>query len=68
MELRTDLEALKDGDEITLYPTDENPLHTKPVKATFSHGYFYCKGSDPADGPDYYFRDVFTFNEGFTKP
>ena len=66
--MRTDFESLEDGDEITLHPLPDNPLHKKPVKAIFASGYFHCEGSSPADGPDYYFGDVLRFNEGFTRP
>lgn len=65
--MRTDFENLSDGDVITLYPNGENLLHKRPVKATFSAGYFYCDGTNPTEGPDYYFGDVLRFNEGFTK-
>lgn len=65
--MRTDFENLEDGARITLHPNSENPLHKKPVAATYSGGYFYCDGSDPADGPDYYFRDVSAYNRGFVE-
>ena len=48
-----------------LYPTAENPLHDNPVNATYSGGFFYCDSSPPELGPDYYWRDVLTFNRGF---
>lgn len=64
--MRTDFENLKDGDVVTLHLNSHNPLHTKPVRATFAGGYYYCEGTDPMDGPDYYFRDVVQFNDGFT--
>lgn len=64
--MRTDIENLKDGDELTLHPNSINPLHKSPIKAVFSGGYFMCEGSDPELGPDYYFRDVLMYNEGFT--
>ena len=57
------LESLMDGDRVTLYPNATNPLHKRPVAAHFSGGYFYCDGTEPADGPDYYFGDVLTFND-----
>lgn len=66
-ELRTDFETLSDGDRITIYPHSENPLHKWPVKATFQGGYFYCDGTPPEEGPDYYFGDVLTWNDGFIK-
>lgn len=65
--MRTDFETLKDGDRVTLHPNAENPLHKKPVNATFASGYFYCEGTNPADGPDYYFGDVLRYNQGFTE-
>lgn len=64
---RTDFETLEDGDKVTLFPNADNPLHKKPVKADFAGGYFYCEGTNPAEGPDYYFGDVLTFNHGFEK-
>lgn len=64
-ELITDLAKLSNGDRVKLFPNNENPLHKHPVLATFQGGYFYCDGSPPEDGPDYYFRDVFQFNHGF---
>ena len=65
MELKTDFDKLKNGSFITLYPNGDNPLHSKPIMATYSDGYFYCKGSNPAEGPDYYLGDVLLYNEGY---
>jgi hypothetical protein len=65
--MRTDFESLTDGARITLYPTPENPLHRKAVNATYQGGYFFCDGTNPMDGPDYYMGDVFAYNEGFTE-
>ena len=59
----TDISQLPDGARVRLHPNDANPLHKKPVLATYSGGYFYCDGSDPMDGPDYYFRDVLRYND-----
>lgn len=64
--MRTDIENLENGQIITIHPGPGNPLHSKPVKASFSHGYFYCAGTKPADGPDYYWADFLLYNEGFT--
>lgn len=64
-EMRTDFENLQDGDRITLFPNSANPLHKRPKAATYSSGYFYCDGTSPIDGPDYYFTDVRAFNDGF---
>lgn len=63
--MRTDFQNLTDGDTVILQPNDANPIHKKPVKATFLSGYFYCEGSDPTLGPDYYFGDVLAYNDGF---
>ena len=63
--MRTDFENLSDGDVVTLHPNAINPLHKKPVTATFQGGYFYRQGTDPMEGPDYYFGNVLTFNDGF---
>ena len=64
--LRQDFENLSDGDRIVLHPNSDNPLHKRPVTATFQGGYFYCDGTNSTDGPDYYFRDVLAYNDGFT--
>lgn len=58
-----DLRDLEDGARVRLIPNAMNPLHKKPIFAVYSGGYFYCDGSDPLNGPDYYFRDVFSYNE-----
>ena len=58
-----EIENLQDGERVRLYPNSSNTLHKRPVDATYSQGYFYCDGSNPADGPDYYFGDVLTYNE-----
>ena len=63
--LNDDFDSLKDGDRIELFPNGLNPLHTKPFIATYSGGYFYAEKSDPMDGPDYYWRDVGLYNDGF---
>ena len=52
---------LNDGDRVRLYPNEINPIHRRPVEATYSNGYFYCDGTSPMDGPDYYFGDVLTY-------
>lgn len=57
------IESLCDGDRVTLHPNASNPIHKRPVGATFSGGYFYCDGTDPTEGPDYYFGDVLTYND-----
>ena len=64
--MRTDFENLKDGNRITLHPNADNPLHREPVAATYQSGYFYCDGTNPMDGPDYYLGDVLAYNDGFT--
>jgi hypothetical protein len=65
--MRTDFENLKDGEKIVLHPNAQNPLHKKPVRAIYDKGYFYCKGTNPMEGPDYYFGDVLRYNIGYTK-
>jgi hypothetical protein len=62
----TDINSLPDGSRVTLHPNSNNPLHKKPVQAFFSGGYFYCDGTSADQGPDYYFRDVLQFNDGWT--
>lgn len=66
--LRTDFQNIEDGSEVVLYPNKGNPLHKKPVTAHYTGGYFYCAGTRPEDGPDYYLGDVLKFNEGFAIP
>lgn len=51
---------------MVLHPNSSNPLHRSPVECVFQGGYFYAVNGNPADGPDYYWRDVFMFNDGFT--
>ncbi len=63
--MRQDFRNLNDGDRITLFPLPDNPLHDKPVRASFYGGYFYCDDSIPEDGPDYYLGDVLRYNEGY---
>lgn len=63
--MRTDFDNLQDGDRVTLFPNNANPLHKRAVAATYSNGYFYCDGSNPAGGPDYYWGDVLAYNDGF---
>jgi hypothetical protein len=60
-----DWSKLRDGDRIILHPNLENPLHSEPIKATFSDGYFYCEGSRPSEGPDFYWNDVHLYNTHF---
>ena len=62
MDMR-DVNELNDGDRVRLTPNAANPLHKKPVVATYSGGYFYCDGTSPMDGPDYYFGDVLAYND-----
>lgn len=63
--MRQDFDALMDGDRVILFPNATNPLHKKPVRASYQSGFFYCDGTDPIDGPDYYLRDVLAHNDGF---
>jgi hypothetical protein len=56
-----DLSELEDGAVVMLHPLPGNPLHRKPVRAVFSSGYFYCDGTKPENGPDYYWGDVLTY-------
>lgn len=65
--MRTDFNNLEDGARIKIHPRPENPLHKKPVIATYSSGYFYCDDRDPFYGPDYYFGDVLAYNLGFEE-
>ena len=64
--MNTDLNSLQDGSRVMLHPNSSNPLHKKPIQAVFYGGYFYCDGTPPDQGPDYYFRDVLQFNDGWT--
>lgn len=54
--MRQDFENLNDGDRIVLYPNGTNPLHKRPVTATFQDGYFYCDGTNPNEGAGLLFR------------
>lgn len=63
--MRTDFDNLQDGDRVMLFPNNANPLHKRATAATYSSGYFYCDGTNPLDGPDYYWGDVLTYNNGF---
>ena len=64
--MRTDFMEIENGERVTLHPSASNPLHKEPVKATFQSGYFYCDGTDPMEGPDYYLGDVMAYNDGYT--
>jgi len=64
--MREDFQNIEDGQSVILHPRPDNPLHKRPVKAVQQSGYFYCDGTDPMEGPDYYFGDVLKYNEGFT--
>ena len=69
MEIYFDWESLLqhgNGTKVILHPNEDNPLHDNPIEATLSDGYFFCEGSNPLDGPDYYFGDVAQYNEGFS--
>ena len=62
-----EFDEIEDGERVRLHPNATNPLHKKPVLATYSGGYFYCDDTDPADGPDYYFGDVLGFCDRIEK-
>lgn len=66
LEIKNDFNSLTDGQQVILVPNQDNPIHHEPVIATYTGGYFYCEGSDPTNGPDYYLGDVARFNTGFT--
>ena len=64
--MRTDLQNLEDGVRIKIFPKENNPI-TKLVRTgVYGGGYVYLDGSDPTEGPDYYWRDFLEYNEGFT--
>ena len=63
--MRTDFDKIESGQWIMLFPNDSNPLHKSPIKAFYNEGYYYCEGTDPNEGPDYYFRDVGQYNHGY---
>jgi hypothetical protein len=63
--MRTDFDKIEDGSLVLLHPNANNPLHKKPVKAVYARGYFYCQGTLPTEGPDYYLGDVLRYNDGF---
>ena len=62
-----DFENLCDGQRVRLFPNNTNPLHKRPINATYQSGYFYCDGTPPAEGPDYYLGDVLAYNDGFQR-
>ena len=64
-EARRDFEAILDGQKIRLFPKSNNPLHKKPFIAIHQYGYFYCEGTRPTEGADYYFGDVAMYNDHF---
>ena len=55
------IDELYDGARVRLVPLPENPLHRRPVLATFSGGYFFADGTPPEEGPDYYMGDVLRY-------
>jgi hypothetical protein len=65
VQLRTDFDQIADGATVILHPNAANPLHKKPIKAHNAGGYFYCEGTDHAEGPDYYLGDVLTYTHGY---
>ena len=64
--ISTNIESLEDGTRVVLRPLPSNPIHNDPVAAMYLNGCFWCDGSSPADGPDYYFGDVLRYCEGWT--
>jgi hypothetical protein len=65
MTIRTDFDQIEDGATVMLIPNVHNPLHRSMVKALYSGGYFYCEGTNPTEGPDYYLGDVARYNVGY---
>lgn len=63
--LQDNLEDLENGSVVILHPNKYNPIHKKPISATYQDGYFYCKGSDPLNGPDYYWGDILAYCHGW---
>lgn len=55
--------TLQEGQRVRLHPTSDNPLHERPVEATYLGGYFWCDGTEREDGPDFYIGDVLRYNE-----
>lgn len=64
--MNTDFTELSNGDTVFLHPNEQNPIHQVKTKATYLDGYFYCEGTNPMEGPDYYFGDVLKYNHGWT--
>ena len=61
--MKTDWDELFKSDymgAVKLYPNDQNLLYKKPVILSYSNGYFYSN-----EGPDFYFRDVADWNDGY---
>lgn len=63
--MRTDFDQIDDGASVMLIPNANNPLHRSMTKAVYADGYFYCDGSNPVDGPDYYLGDVARYCTGW---
>ena len=63
--MRTDFHAIADGQKVKLFPNSDNPLHSHPVIALHTGGFYYCEGTPAHVGPDYYFRDVGQYNSGY---
>lgn len=63
--MRRDFENIPNRTRVRLFPKPDNPLHKRPVEAMYISGYYVCDGSPMEAGPDYYFRDVAVYNEGF---
>ena len=60
--MRTDFENLQDGQEITLYPSELNPITRSRHRVIHQNGYYFIEGEHE---PAYYFGDVAEFNNGF---
>lgn len=65
MTLRHDFENIPEDADVILHPAEANPVHREPVKAMRIGIYFFCEGTDPERGPDYYLGDVAAFCEGW---
>ena len=63
--MRFDFDKISNGSRVRLFPRENNPIHKKPVNATYADGYFFCDGSKPELGADYYLGDVATYNVGY---
>jgi len=62
--IRRQFRNVPDDSVVTLYPNTFNDIHPKPVRATYSNGFFYCHDSRTRE-PDYTIDNVEEFFIGY---